>query len=106
MGSRISLKAPWTTRSRIVGIDSARPPFPSSLGIVWCRNRMGRYVRVASSCRICSRNPVEPAGLDGFKRHPVDTWCAVVGLGQVIGFLEGFPFADVDIQALETPGRS
>src|SRR5262245_7985692 len=51
------------------------------------------------------QKPVEPAGLDGFKRHAVDTWCAVVGLGQVIGFLEGFPFADVDIQAPETPGR-
>src|SRR5215475_4408722 len=48
---------------------------------------------------------VEPADLDGFKGHTVNSRRAVVGLGQLIGFLEGFQFTDVDIQAPETPGR-
>ena len=55
----------------IVGIDSTRTPFPPSLGIAWCRNRMGRYVRVTSACRICSRNASSPlASMASCDREP------------------------------------
>src|SRR5262249_38032286 len=48
---------------------------------------------------------VEPAGLDGFNGHAVNSRRAVVGLGQLIGCLASFRFTDVAIQAPETPGR-
>src|SRR5215510_9975821 len=60
MGSRMSLRAPWTTRSRIVGIERTRTLVPPSFGIAFCRNRIGRYVRVTSASRICSRNGSTP----------------------------------------------
>src|SRR5215510_9912028 len=43
------------------------------------------------------QKPVEPTSLDSLKGHSVNTRRAIVGLGQLIGFLEGFQFADVDI---------
>src|SRR4029434_7375572 len=51
------------------------------------------------------QKPIAPAGLDGFKGHAVHSRRAVIGLGQLIGFMQDFRFADVDIQAPETPGR-
>ena len=60
MGSRMSLSAPWTTRSRIVGIPRIRT-FPLPLGIAFFRFRCGRYVPWTSSSRTCSRKGSDPA---------------------------------------------
>src|SRR5215475_3297600 len=57
----MSLKAPWTTRSRMVGIERTRTPFPFSFGIALCRNRMGRYVRMTSASWRCWRNISTPS---------------------------------------------
>jgi hypothetical protein len=42
MGSRMSLSAPWTTRSRIAGMPSGRVP-PLSFGISTSRTGGGKY---------------------------------------------------------------
>src|SRR3954471_20257696 len=52
IGSRMSLSAPWTTRSRIAGIERTRTFLPPSLGISFFRARMGRYVFEISSSRV------------------------------------------------------
>src|SRR5215468_12018606 len=59
IGSRMTLTAPWTTRSRIAGIERTRT-FPPSFGISFFRTRLGRYVWVTSSSRICLRKPSAP----------------------------------------------
>ena len=56
----MSLSAPWTTRSRMAGIDRTRTFLPPSFGISFFRARMGRYVLVTSSSRICSRKLSTP----------------------------------------------
>src|SRR5215510_4804324 len=48
---------------------------------------------------------VEPASLNGFKGDAVNARRAVIGLCQLIGFMQDFRFADMHIQAPETPGR-
>src|SRR5438876_12356082 len=53
IGSRMSLSAPWTTRSRIEGIERTRTLVPPSFGISFFRARMGRYVFETNSSRIC-----------------------------------------------------
>ena len=40
-GLQDELEAPWTTRSRMVGIERTRTFVPPSFGIAFCRNRMG-----------------------------------------------------------------
>src|SRR5215472_11281200 len=55
----MSLSAPWTTRSRIQGIERTRT-FPPSFGISFFRASMGRYVLVISSSLICLRKPSTP----------------------------------------------
>src|ERR671930_8789 len=47
---------------------------------------------------------VEPAGLHGFKGDAVHSRRAVIGLGQLIRFMQDVRCADMDIQAPETPG--
>jgi hypothetical protein len=59
MGSRMSFSAPWTTRSRIAGIERTRT-LPPSFGIACFRFRRGRYVPWARSSRICSRKMSTP----------------------------------------------
>ena len=44
IGSRMSLSAPWTTRSRMEGIARTRTLWPPSFGISFLRTRRGRYV--------------------------------------------------------------
>src|SRR3954447_26419662 len=56
----MSLSAPWTTRSRIAGIERTRTLLPPSFGISFFRARMGRYVFETSSSRICSRKLSTP----------------------------------------------
>src|SRR5215831_11328211 len=56
----MSLTAPWTTRSRIEGIDRTRTFLPPSFGISFFRARMGRYVWVTSSSLICVRKLSAP----------------------------------------------
>src|SRR3984893_9707627 len=51
--SRMSLTAPWTTRSRIEGIERTRTLVPPSFGISFFRARMGRYVLETNSSLIC-----------------------------------------------------
>src|SRR5215470_13086017 len=97
----MSLRAPWTTRSRIVGIERTRTLVPPSFGMAFCRNRIGRYVRVTSSSCICARTGSPPLASDVLKRYPVNPWGAVVGLGHPIRFPEGLHCADMDIQAPE-----
>jgi hypothetical protein len=48
---------------------------------------------------------LEPAGLNGFKGDAVNARRAVIGLGQLGGFIQYFRFADMDLQAPEPPGR-
>ena len=103
MGSRMSFSAPWTTRSRIAGIDRTRT-LPPSFGIACFRFRSGRYVRWTVRPGCCSRKTSTPR-LDGLERDPVDTRSPVVLLGQRVGFVERLQLADVDVQAPETPGR-
>src|SRR6478736_6059976 len=49
IGSRMSFNAPWTTRSRMAGIDRTRTFLLLSFGISFFRARMGRYVLVTNS---------------------------------------------------------
>src|SRR6516165_5272927 len=49
----MSLRAPWTTRSRIEGMERTRTFVPPSFGISFFRTAMGRYVLVFSSFLIC-----------------------------------------------------
>lgn len=44
IGSGMSFSAPWTTRSRIAGIERMRTFLPPSFGISFFRAGMGRYV--------------------------------------------------------------
>jgi len=37
------------------------------------------------------------AFFDGFKRDSIDPRCAIVALGHLVGFLERFHLADVDL---------
>src|ERR1700683_2342993 len=60
IGSRMSFNAPWTTRSRMAGIDRTRTFLPPSLGISFFRARMGRYVLVTNFSRICLRKLSAP----------------------------------------------
>ena len=60
IGSRMSFNAPWTTRSRIAGIERTRTFLPPSFGISFFRALMGRYVLVTSSSRICPRKLSAP----------------------------------------------
>src|SRR6266478_3588493 len=53
------LECPWTTRSRMDGIDRTRT-FPPSFGISFFRARMGRYVFVTSSSLISLRKLSTP----------------------------------------------
>src|SRR5712691_110829 len=55
----MSLSAPWTTRSRIAGIERTRI-LPPSFAISFFRACMGRYVFVTSSPCICFRKPSTP----------------------------------------------
>src|SRR5262249_16134101 len=48
---------------------------------------------------------LDPLGLDGCKRHPINPWSTVIVFGQSIGFTERVQLADMDVQAPETPGR-
>jgi hypothetical protein len=41
----------------------------------------------------------------GLERHPIDTWRAVVFFSHPVGFVERFPFADMDVEAPEAPRR-
>jgi len=41
---------------------------------------------------------------DGLERDPVDSRCPVILLRHLVGFLEGFHFADMHLQSPETPG--
>src|SRR5208283_3164342 len=54
------VSAPWTTRSRIEGIERTRTFFPPSFGISFFRACMGRYVLVTNSSRICTRKLSAP----------------------------------------------
>src|SRR5712691_3102362 len=60
IGSRMSFNAPWTTRSRMAGIERTRTFLPPSFGISFFRARMGRYVWVTSSSLICVRKLSAP----------------------------------------------
>src|SRR4249920_1543855 len=60
IGSRMSFNAPWTTRSRMAGIDRTRTFLPPSFGISFFRARMGRYVLVTNSSRTCFRKLSTP----------------------------------------------
>src|SRR5215467_4781521 len=53
------LQRPLATRSRIAGIESTRT-FPPSFGISFFRTRIGRYVLVTKSSRICFRKLSAP----------------------------------------------
>src|SRR5271167_4994391 len=44
------------------------------------------------------------AFFDGLERNSVNSRGSVVFLRHLVGFLQGFPFADVDVQSPETPG--
>jgi hypothetical protein len=52
-----------------------------------------------------SEKTLDTFSLDGFKRHPIDSGSAVVGLRQPIGFKKRFPLADVHIQTPKAPRR-
>src|SRR5215813_12985622 len=104
IGSRISLSAPWTTRSRIAGIDRTRTFLPPSLGISFFRARLGRYVFETSSSCICSRKPLHSTFFDGLERDSVYSRRPVVFFRHPVGFVERLPFADVDVKSPETPG--
>jgi hypothetical protein len=41
---------------------------------------------------------------DGLERDPVDSRCPVVFLRHLVGFLQSFHFADMDVESPETPG--
>src|SRR5664280_1511479 len=56
----MSFSAPWTTRSRIEGIERTRTFLPPSFGISFFRACMGRYVLVTNSSRICTRKLSAP----------------------------------------------
>ena len=60
IGSRMSFNAPWTTRSRIAGIERMRTFLPPSFGISFFRACMGRYVLVTNSSRISTRKLSAP----------------------------------------------
>src|SRR5713101_2177095 len=64
------LPAPGTTRARIVGLDSTRPPCPPFLGIAWCRTRLGRDVRVTRAGRLGSSNSSTPLAAMAAKVTP------------------------------------
>ena len=51
---------------------------PPSFGISFFRARMGRYVFVISSSRICLKKTLHSAFLDGLERDPVNTRCPVI----------------------------
>src|ERR1041384_7706717 len=59
IGSKITFKAPCTTRSRIQGICSFLV-LPLLFGISTARFNLGLYVLVSSSSRISSRNFLTP----------------------------------------------
>jgi heme/copper-type cytochrome/quinol oxidase subunit 1 len=46
----------------------------------------------------------QPAGLNGLKRHPVDSWSAVILLSQPIGFTQRLQHADMHVQSPKPPG--
>src|SRR5882762_10181583 len=95
IGSRMSLSAPWTTRSRIEGIDRTRTFVPPSFGISFFRARMGRYVLVTNSSRICLRKL--SALLDGFERDSVDTRRPAITPRHPVGLPQSLHLADVDV---------
>src|ERR1700719_2651164 len=48
---------------------------------------------------------LQPFGLDGLKRHSVNSRSAVVLLGQPIGFAQRLQLADMHVQSPKPPGR-
>src|SRR5712692_9438171 len=84
IGSRMSLSAPWTTRSRMDGIESWRtlppsfryPDFPRPLrSIAPLHQLLAKLVEKA----------LHTVDFDGLERHPVCARGAIVLLGQLIG---------------------
>src|ERR1035438_8158859 len=86
----MSFSAPWTTRSRIEGIERTRTFLPPSFGISFFRACMGRYVVVTNSSRICTRKLSAPLFFDGFKRDPVNARRPVITSRHLVGFPQSF----------------
>ena len=104
IGSSTSLAAVWTTRSRIVGMPSARSPPPSGFGIITRRTGLGP-VRLRDQFLAQARQPLLQARrLDLRERHPVHAWRARVGAGQPIGMEQDVFAANLVVEHIEAEG--
>src|SRR5687767_1158456 len=98
----MSLSAPWTTRSRMVGIESWRtlPPPPSG-----CRPSavVGVDSTAAPAPHEAGRETRPRRLLRWLRTSPITARGAVVVFRQLIGSTERLVFADVAIQAPKSP---
>src|SRR6516164_11377131 len=98
----MSLSAPCTTRSRIVGIDRTRT-FPPSFGISCFRTRMGRYVLLTNSSWICLRKLSAPLSSMASNVNPVYSRRPAITLRHLVSFPQRLHLADMDVQSPEPP---
>src|SRR5712692_3726989 len=99
----MSLSAPWTTRSRIVGIDRTRtlPPVLRYLLLPYPHGP----IRVCDQFVLnLQKETLDSAFLDDFERHSVNSRSAVVFLRQEVGFVKCLHLANMNVQSPETPG--
>src|SRR5215469_5689907 len=100
----MSLIAPWTTRSRIEGMERTRTFWPPSFGISFFRCWHGSIRVVDQFVSNLFQKTLQSVFLDGFERDPIDSWGSVVTLCHLVGFPKRFYLADVDVQSPEAPG--
>src|SRR5579863_6265383 len=97
IGSRMSFNAPWTTRSRIAGIERTRTFLPPSFGISFFPWLHGP-IRVGDQfIPNLHEKTFRSAFPDGSERDTVNTRCPIVASRHLVGFPQGLHLADVDV---------
>src|SRR5215467_13873878 len=83
----------------MAGIDRTRTLLPPSFGILLLPHRHG-LIRVADQFVLNLHQKIlHAAFFDGIECDSIDPRCAIVTLGQLVGFAKRFRFADVDVRS-------